>query len=41
MWYRFYAPAVNPGEYTLQVTVEDIAGKKFGQTEAVKFVIER
>jgi hypothetical protein len=41
MWYRFYVPKANPGEYTLQVTVEDIAGEKFGQSEAVTFTIDR
>lgn len=41
MWYRFYAPQVNPGEYTLQVTVEDVAGEKFGQSAAVAFVVEQ
>ncbi len=37
--YRMYMPKVAPGKYSLQLTVKDVIGDKFGQAPRIEFAI--
>lgn len=37
--YRMYMPKIAPGQYTLQVTIQDVKSKRMGQSAPVQFTI--